>query len=80
MDGRCFLVDDCLVFFYLAEWVFGEVSESSKETLYIETILQDFSGYLIDFRGFRKHYFLGFLPNLDGYALIVNHFMLILML
>ena len=74
------MVDGCLVFIYLVEWVFGDVPESSKETLYIETILQDFSRYLIDFRGFRKLYFLGFFTNLDGYPLIVNHYISILML
>jgi len=42
MDGRCFVVDDCLVFAYLTEWIFREVPESSKETQYIETISQDF--------------------------------------
>jgi hypothetical protein len=42
MDGRCFVVDGCLVFTYMIEWVFGDVPESSKETLYIETISQDF--------------------------------------
>jgi hypothetical protein len=42
MDRRCFVVDDCLVFAYLIEWVFGDVPESSKETLYMETISQDF--------------------------------------
>jgi hypothetical protein len=36
------VVDDCLVFAYRFEWAFGDVPESSKETLYMETILQDF--------------------------------------
>jgi len=39
---NCFVVDGCLVFAYLTEWVFGDVPESSKETLYMETISQDF--------------------------------------
>jgi hypothetical protein len=36
------MVDGCLVFAYQFEWVFGDVPESSKETLYMEIILQDF--------------------------------------
>jgi len=39
---NCFVVDDCPVFAYLIEWVFGDVSESPHETLYMETISQDF--------------------------------------
>ncbi len=76
---NCLVVDGCLVFAYLIERVFGDVPESSKETLYMETISQDFSGYLIDFRGFRKYYFLGFSLNLNGYSLFVNYFISLLM-
>lgn len=45
LDGwaaTCFVVDDRLVFAYLIEWVFGDVPESSKETLHKEIILQNF--------------------------------------
>jgi len=42
MDVNCLVVDVCLVFDYRVEWVFGDASESSKETPYIETISQDF--------------------------------------
>jgi hypothetical protein len=48
------VVDGCLVFAYLIEWVFGDVPESSKETLY-GNHFAGFSGYLIDFRGVRKY-------------------------
>ena len=65
----------------MIEWVFGDGSESPKETLYIGNhfaeisgYLIDFRGFLIDFRGFRKRYFLGFSPNLNGYSLFVNNF------
>jgi hypothetical protein len=30
--------------FYLIEWAFGDVPESSKETLYMETFSQNFPG------------------------------------
>ena len=79
MDCELSVVDGCLVFDYRVEWVFEDVSECSKEILYIGTISQDFSGYLIDLRGFRKHDFLGFFLNLDGYSLFVNHFISLLM-
>lgn len=58
----------------MIEWVFGDGSESPKETLYIGNHFAEIYGYLIDFRGFRKHYFLGFSPNLNGYSLFVNNF------
>jgi len=38
----CFVVDDRPVFAYMIEQAFGDVPESSKETLYMETISQDF--------------------------------------
>ena len=32
------------LYFYLIEWAFGDVPESSKETLYMETFSQNFPG------------------------------------
>jgi len=44
------------------EWVVEDVSESPKRgSVYLKPFAE-FSGYLIDFRGFRKLYFLGVLP------------------
>jgi hypothetical protein len=61
LDGWI-VVDGSSVFAYMIEWVVEDVSESPKETLFISNPFAEFSGYLIDFRGFRKFYFLGVLP------------------
>lgn len=78
MDGLwCLVVYGRSVFACQQKWVFEDVSESPKETLYIANHFSaEFSGYLIDFRGFRKLYFLGFSTNLNGCFLFVNPFYL----
>jgi len=63
-----------ILFLLFIEWVVEDVSESPKETLSISNHFAEFSGYLIDFRGFRKLYFLGFFPKLNAYSLFVNIF------
>lgn len=40
----------------------------------METISQDFPDIGFISEAYRKHDFLGFLLNLDGYSLFVNHF------
>ena len=71
MDGLWLMV---ILFLLFIEWVVEDVSESPKETLSISYHFAEFSGYLIDFRGFRKLYFLGFFLKLNAYSLFVNIF------
>jgi len=72
------LIDSCLLllaWFYMIEWAPEDGCESPKETrLSRAKHSAEFYGYLIDFRGFRKRYFLGFSLNLNACSLFVNPF------